>query len=217
MRFAICFLAAVRVCTAEVADPDPGRFAKAIAKFADHDKASPPPKGGIVFTGSSSIRLWDLNKWFPKLKPLNRGFGGAHFSDSNHYLEQTVLKYEPSIVVVFNGSNDVWNKKPPMQVLEDFREFRDRILKRTPKCRLMVLPVKPSPKRVSIIEAEKALNALLKSEAEKDARIIFVGAAFEVLMKGEQPDASLFDEDMLHLNEKGYERWVKLVRPLLKN
>ena len=113
MRLAMCFLFALFLPKNETPDPDPKRFAEAIAKFTEADQANPPAKGGIVFTGSSSIRRWDLAKSFPKLKPLNRGFGGSHFSDSNHYLEETVLRYEPSVLVVFNGSNDLWKKKPP--------------------------------------------------------------------------------------------------------
>ena len=30
---------------------------------------------GVLFTGSSSIRLWNLSKSFPELKPRNTGFG----------------------------------------------------------------------------------------------------------------------------------------------
>ena len=79
MRLAMCFLFALFLPKNETPDPDPKRFAEAIAKFTEADQANPPAKGGIVFTGSSSIRRWDLATSFPKLKPLNRGFGGSHF------------------------------------------------------------------------------------------------------------------------------------------
>ena len=88
MRLAMCFLFALFLPKNETPDPDPKRFAEGIGKFTEADQANPPAKGGIVFTGSSSIRRWDLAKSFPKLKLLNRGFGGSHFSDSNHYLEE---------------------------------------------------------------------------------------------------------------------------------
>ena len=38
----------------------PEKWEKEIAAFEAGDKASPPPKGEIVFVGSSTIRLWDL-------------------------------------------------------------------------------------------------------------------------------------------------------------
>ena len=216
MRLAMCFLFALFLPKSEIPDPDPKRFAEAIAKFAEADQANPPAKGGIVFTGSSSIRRWDLAKSFPKLKPLNRGFGGSHFSDSNHYLEETVLRYEPSVLVVFNGSNDLWNKKPPAQIMKDFSEFKTRIFKRVPECKIVLIPVKPSPKRLEILETERALNKLLAAEAAKDAPLVLVEAMFDSLLNAKgQPDETLFVNDRLHLNEAGYARWTKLLRPHL--
>ena len=216
MRLAMCFLLVMFLPSKETPDPDPKRFSEAIAKFTEDDRANPPAKGGIVFTGSSSIRRWDLAKSFPKLKPLNRGFGGSHFSDSNHYLEETVLRYEPSVLVVFNGSNDLWKKKAPAQVMTDFLEFKNRIFKRVPKCRIVLIPVKPSPKRLEIIETERALNKLLAAEAAKDNRLVLVETMFDSLLDASgQPDESLFIEDRLHLNDAGYARWAKLLRPHL--
>src|SRR5436189_4658050 len=60
---------------AETKRPDPARFAKDIAKFDTDDAANPPGKGGIVFTGSSSVRFWQVKEAFPDLPVLNRGFG----------------------------------------------------------------------------------------------------------------------------------------------
>jgi lysophospholipase L1-like esterase len=31
-----------------------------------------------------------------------------------------------------------------------------------------------------------------------------------------KPDATLFLKDQLHLNDKGYEAWTKLLRPVIK-
>ncbi len=202
--------------SAPVADPDPKRFAKEIAAFDAQDKARPPQKQGIVFTGSSSIRLWDLNASFPGVRALNRGFGGSHISDVNHYLDQTLLRYEPSVVVFFCGSNDLWAGKPPGQVLADYRRFTVRLFERVPKARLIVLAVKPSPARIRIIETERSMNTLLRAEAAKDERVRFVGEAFDVLLdeKG-QPHEAYYVKDRLHLSAEGYARWNKLLAPLL--
>ena len=108
-------------------DPNPARFEKEIVAFDAADAKSPLEKGGIVFTGSSSIRLLDLKKVFPGLKALNRGFGGSHISDVNHYLDRCLLRYEPSLVVFYCAGNDLWDKKTPEQVEEDFAEFQRRL------------------------------------------------------------------------------------------
>ncbi len=61
-----------------VAPADPARWEPAIKAFETADIAAPPPSGGIVFIGSSSIRLWtSLATDFPGMPVLNRGFGGS--------------------------------------------------------------------------------------------------------------------------------------------
>jgi len=58
--------------------PDPARFASEIDAFAKQN----PGRGGIVFTGSSSIRLWaNLKEDFPDLPVTNRGFGDCISND----------------------------------------------------------------------------------------------------------------------------------------
>jgi hypothetical protein len=48
-----------------------------IAAFERADRTAPPPKGAILFIGSSSIRLWKtLASDFPDKQVINRGFGG---------------------------------------------------------------------------------------------------------------------------------------------
>ena len=55
-----------------------------------------PPKGAILFIGSSSIRKWNtLADDFPDRKVINRGFGGSHIIDSVHFADRIVWPYEP--------------------------------------------------------------------------------------------------------------------------
>ena len=94
----------------EAARKEADRIAKwepQISAFEKQDAAKPTPPGGIVFTGSSTIRLWDLAKGFPDLAPLNRGFGGSHLADVRAYLPRLVLKHKPRLVVIRAGGNDL--------------------------------------------------------------------------------------------------------------
>lgn len=210
-------LALLSLCHgAEVPDPDPARFAKAIDAFDAQDAKSPPEKGGIVFAGSSSIRLLDLPKVFPGLDALNRGFGGAHISDMNHYLERVLLRYEPSRVIFYCGTNDVWDKKPPEQVEADFNELRQRLFERSPEAELIVLAIRPSPARKSILAIERAMNERFRGIAEADERITYLsGSADRFIRDDETFDHSLFVEDGLHMSAKGYAIWKELLSPHL--
>ena len=54
-----------------------------IQKFEAADRAQMPPKGAILFVGSSSIRLWtNLVESFPKKNVIQRGFGGSTMADA---------------------------------------------------------------------------------------------------------------------------------------
>jgi len=209
------FALTVSVCAAP--DPNPERFAKEIDAFDAVDAKSPPEKGGIVFTGSSSIRLLDIPKVFPGVKALNRGFGGSHISEVNHYLERCVLRYEPSLVVFYCGGNDLWDKKTPEQVEEDFTEFRTRLFERLPEAKLIVLAVRPSPSRESIRAIEANMNERFRKAAEADQRITYLSGSWDrYLDKDGKAIPELFVADGLHMSDAGYAIWKEMLTPLLK-
>ena len=200
-----------------VQDPAPVRFVKEIEAFDAADEKAPPAKGGIVFTGSSSIRLLDIPKYFPGIEALNRGFGGAHISDVNHYLERCLLRYEPSLVVFYCGGNDLWDKKSPDQVEADFKQFRTRLFQRAPEAKLLVLAVRPSPARISIRKEEQKLNERFQKAAQEDERITYVaGSCDRYLDEAGKPIPKYFVEDGLHMSPAGYEVWKEILTPLLK-
>ena len=71
-------------------------------------------KPRVVFTGSSSIRLWDdIVTRFPEVEVLNTGFGGSHCSDLLYFIKELVLDYEPDRVFIYEGDNDIFAKKKP--------------------------------------------------------------------------------------------------------
>lgn len=198
------------------ANPDPKRFAQHIDAFLENDRIDPFPKHGILFVGSSSIRRLEIKTVFPGLSALNRGFGGSQISDVNHYIEETVLKHEPSLVIMYCGSNDLWARKPALQVIEDFNQFTASLFERLPETELVVLASRPSPKRKSIFETELAFNFLLNLEAHKDERISYVSGSCDRFFnrKGEF-HLELFADDLLHMSDKGYAIWAEILAPWL--
>lgn len=194
----------------------PLRFAKQIEAFARQDQKNPPKPGGVVFVGSSSIRRWDLQKSFPELNALNRGFGGSQISDVLHFANETVLKYKPRTLVFYCGSNDLANGKTPLRVFSDFRTFTKLLFEQSPNTRLILLAVKPSPRRVHILEKVRQTNDLIREAVKKDRRIVFLDDAFNLLMDGQgNIREELFVDDRVHLNEAGYQLWTKMLAPVL--
>jgi lysophospholipase L1-like esterase len=205
-----------QVKAAHLHDPEPERFAQSIAAFAEQDSKSPFSRGGIVFVGSSSVRMLDIPKFFPGLKAINRGFDGAHISDLNHYIEETVLKYEPSKIIFFCGGQDLWEGKSVLQVREDFENFKKRLFERVPDAELIVLGIRLSPSRIAIIDKKLEMNAVLNNIARDDKRITYLsGSVDRFLDEDGQPIIGLYADDRLHMNDAGYRIWAEILAPFL--
>ncbi len=217
MRFAsLLTLLAVTPALADDAPANPhARWESAIEKFEQADAKNPPEKGGVLFVGSSSIRLWKLDESFPKLGAANRGFGGSEIADSTHFADRIVTKHEPRVVVLYAGDNDVAKGKSPERVHGDFNAFVKTVHAELPETRIVYVAIKPSIKRWSLVGKMRRANALIAKECEKDDRLAFVDVDRPMLGDDGKPRAELFLADGLHLNEKGYALWTKLVRPHL--
>jgi lysophospholipase L1-like esterase len=195
----------------------PEHWAAEIEALTAGDAAHPPAPGGIVFVGSSSIRLWKtLAADFPGLNPINRGFGGSELADSVHYLDRIVLPYRPRLVVLFAGTNDIWNGKPPAQVAADFRAFRTKLHAALPAAKLVFLSINPAPSRARVHDRMHEANALIEADCATDPRCRFVDVATPMLDASGGTRPELFVDDQLHLNADGYAIWRRVLAPHLQ-
>jgi lysophospholipase L1-like esterase len=190
------------------------KWDKEISSIEQRLKAAPPSKGGVFFVGSSSIRLWKLDKAFPGA--TNVGFGGSQIRDSAHFASRIILPYEPSVIVFYAGDNDIASKRTPNQVLEDFREFAKKIHDASPKTRILFLAIKPSVKRWEMHDQQLSANALVKEFCAKDSRLVYLDTVTIMLDSDGKPMPDLFVKDGLHLSDKGYALWNELVRKHMK-
>jgi lysophospholipase L1-like esterase len=191
------------------------RWGEAIRAFEEADRESPPAEDGVLFVGSSSIRLWKLDEHFPDLSFINRGFGGSQVSDTLHFADRIVLPYRPRVVVLYAGDNDIAAGEPPEQVVKDFSQLVATIHGELPRARIVFIAIKPSIARWELYEKMKAANDRIESLCEEDERLAFVDVAAPMLGQDGQPRKELFIDDGLHLSEAGYRLWSKLVRPHL--
>ena len=191
------------------------RWESAIQAFEKQDAEQAPRKNGIVFVGSSSIRKWDLKKWFPDRNALNRGFGGSEVSDSLEFADRLIVTYEPRVVVVYAGDNDIAHDKTPQRVYDDVRQLVELLHSKLPKTKIVYIGIKPSIKRWALVGQVREANRLIAGLAAKDTRLEFVDVDEPMLGADGMPRKELFVEDGLHLSEVGYELWASLVRPHL--
>ncbi|AOS45679.1 GDSL-like Lipase/Acylhydrolase [Lacunisphaera limnophila] len=195
----------------------PDHWAQEIAALTAQDETNPPPVGGVVFVGSSSIRMWrTLAEDFPGLAPINRGFGGSELADSVFYEDRIVLPYHPRIVVLFAGTNDLNSGKTPAAVLADFQAFRAKLHAALPATRLIYLSITLAPSRAGVHAQMREANQLIAADVATDPRCTFVDINTPMSGPDGLPPESLFNADRLHLNRDGYAIWTKTLAPFLK-
>lgn len=197
--------------------PPPTRFEENIRRFEEADQKHPPEKGGIVFLGSSSIRLWKLEDWFPGQRTVNRGFGGSTYADCDYYFERVVLPHQPSLLVLYAGDNDIAARLPPTDVVRDFRQLVLRARKHLPDCRIVCISIKPSIKRWPMADAMRRANKRIAEFAKEDGHFTFVDVWPRMLDADGKPRRELYVADELHLSSEGYRIWSELLRPILES
>lgn len=190
------------------------RWEKEVAGIEKRLADKPPAKGGVVFAGSSSIRLWDVAKSFPDLPAVNVGFGGSQIPDCTFFVPRLVAPLEPKTVVFYAGDNDISGGRTPEQVRDDFAAFVAAVHAKVPACRILFLSVKPSGSRWKQYEKQQAANELVKEACSKNTLLRYVGTP--LLGTDGKPDPDLFVKDQLHLSPKGYEKWNAVLKEHLK-
>ena len=201
----------------QVEGSGPAQWEPEIASYEAADRTKPPAPGGIVFVGSSSIRLWQsLQKDFPGLPVLNRGFGGSVLSDVVEFENRIVVPYKPRTVVLYAGDNDLAAGKTPAQVFADFQEFVAIVHQSLPNTRVVFIAIKPSIARENIIDKIRATNQLIRDYIETDSKLVYVDIFTPMLDASGRPRRELFLQDGLHMNAEGYAIWRDLIAPVIR-
>lgn len=199
------------------APAEPGRWEADVQRFQAEDRANPPAPGGVLFVGSSSIRLWNtLQRDFPSVRTLNRGFGGSEMADAVALADRIILPYRPSMVVVYAGDNDLAAGKTPERVLADYQTLVRAIHARLPEARVAFIAIKPSPSRWSIVDRVREANERVRRFSEQDPRLSYIDIFTPMLGPDGTPRPELFVQDRLHLSEQGYALWRSVVAPYVE-
>ena len=208
-------LGVLLMATPAIAQEVPARFEKEMSAFEAADLIAPPPKGQIVFVGSSTIVDWDAGKYFPELKIVNRGLWGSALSDAARLVERIILPYQPRTVVVYAGDNDIDGGRTTEEVAVQFERFVRAIHAKLPLTRIVYIGIKPSPQRWLTIDRMRAANEMIRQFCSRDDRIAYLDVDGAMLGWDEKPRPELYAADGLHLSAQGYQLWTTLLRPFL--
>jgi lysophospholipase L1-like esterase len=175
-----------------------------------------PLQGGILFTGSSSIRFWnDPVKDFNNPNILNRGFGGSQIIDLIENFDQVILQYHPKKIVIYSGDNDVQVGKSAEIVYGDFCTLYGMIKAKLPDAKIYYIAIKPSLNRWSKVLEMKKANTMINEFLNSKSDGFFVDIFSPMIGLDGKPLKKWFVEDGLHMTDEGYELWTRILSPYI--
>jgi hypothetical protein len=193
-------------------------FANEISAFKHQDSIKFPPKDGILFIGSSSIRKWtDLEQRFAGKPIIRRGVGGCElWQIVDYYTPYILFPYPPRKIFIYAGENDIAAGKSSAFVFDEFQKLFEMIKKQLPDAKVYFMSIKPSPSRAKYFAVVDTANKLIKNYLANKPKSLYIDVSSVILKDNSNvPDASLFEADLLHLNSKGYDKWQKVLEPFV--
>ena len=184
-----------------------------IAAFEASDRAHPPAPGGILFIGSSSIRMWTtLAEDFAGLPVVNRGFGGSQIHHVTAFVPRIVVPYKPKLIVFYCGANDIASHQRTVdEVVSDYKEFVRTVRASLPQVRIAFISAAPNPARWALKASYVDLNKRIQTYSDADPLLGFIDVWKAMLGDNGQPRPEMFIEDRLHMNANGYALWRQIV------
>lgn len=167
-----------------------------------------------IFYGSSSITLWEtLYSDFADLKPVNVGFGGSTLAACVWFFDRIIGPLNSAkTFIIYAGDNDLGDGRHPEEALLSYRQLIGQIRNKFGNVSCYFISIKPSIQRWEILGQIIETNRLVKDETETDNFQHYIDIFPLMLEANGHPDPTLFEEDGLHLSQKGYAVWQKKIR-----
>ncbi|MDC6352547.1 GDSL-type esterase/lipase family protein [Zeaxanthinibacter sp. PT1] len=178
-----------------------------------YDSIWTPDLPTVVFTGSSSIRLWEeLPELFPQYQVINSGFGGSMTADLCHFSQDLISRYQPKKVIIYEGDNDLNDNIKPMVIRRQMKGLIEVIKKEHDSVQVLLIAAKPSPSRWHLKNRFKRLNRKFKRLCKKDKQLTYVNIWDPMILDDKQVRPDIFLEDGLHMTDEGYKIWYNVLK-----
>lgn len=194
------------------------KFESSILEYEQEDKKNGYQKHGILFTGSSSIRMWkSLAEDMAPLPVINRGFGGSTIPEVTYYGDRIIKTYQPKIIVFYCGENDLSNDESKSKLaLKSFKQFYKYMKRNLPDTKVFFVSMKPSIRRWNYWPKIQDGNEKISRYLAEIDNYFYVDTASEMLDEDGVVHQDIFVEDNLHMNAKGYKIWTETLKPILE-
>ena len=197
--------------------PDPTRFAEEVETIEQKDFNIDQNKPIVVFTGSSSVRMWtDVPNYYPQVNAINTAIGGSHYTDLIFYQQELIYDFAPEKIFIYEGDNDIDAGFSPSEILGTAAYLYAQIRQKLPDTQIYLLTPKPSISRWHLKEEYEAFNSLLEDFCKYDENLYFVDVWTPMLNDDGVVRDDIFISDNLHMNETGYKIWGNVLGNFLK-
>lgn len=196
-------------------------YQKKISTFIQKDL-----RGKTIFSGSSSILMWkDTHLYFKTLYKeqgqqnyYNRGFGGSQICHLLINYKQIFLgknKWNnPKRIVLYSGDNDLANNLTPNQIVEHYKLLITDLRDAGVHAPIYLITVKPSPKRLYMVELIEGVGNLMKIELEKLKNVYVINPFSEFFDEKGELKKNYYRDDELHLRPIVYKMWAQKLESL---
>lgn len=204
--------------TLNLSAQDPNRFKKEVDQLFNKEYNFSPDKKLVIFTGSSSVRMWkDVQTYFPEFNIINNGFGGSQFSDLIYFYDQLIKNKRPEILFIYEGDNDIASNKKPRHILKEAKIITSKIQGDLPQTKIVYISPKPSLARVQLKKKYIKLNKKLNRFCKKTKNVEFADVFYPMLDTDGNVFQDIFLDDGLHMNKKGYDIWGNVIKDFLQD
>ncbi|MDN4616349.1 GDSL-type esterase/lipase family protein [Leifsonia sp. F6_8S_P_1B] len=169
----------------------------------------PPAPGSIVMLGDSITDQGEWQELLPDLAVVNRGVGGETSAQVRDRLARSI--HGPTAVSLLVGTNDLTAGTPHWQIAANVAAILDEIERRAPGTPVLLNGI--MPRSAKFAREIHEVNALYKQVAGQRPTVEVIDT-WPALRDGENIRSDL-SFDNLHLNGKGYEQWLTVLRPAL--
>lgn len=167
----------------------------------------------IVFVGDSITDHGLFNEFFVDTKLLNRGIGGDNTEGVYNRMGE-ILSHHPKKIFIMVGVNDIFANFSQEKSMKYYKNIITNIKNESPSSEIYVQSVLPTKngnitKKIDLIELNmkiKNYNDSLKVLCDEEG-VSYVDL-HSLFLKDGHTDEELLCEDGVHLNGKGYERWL---------
>lgn len=192
-------------------------FVKNLDAIAAKDKAASPPENAVEFAGSSMFEGWtEVAAHMAPMPAFNRAIGGSKTADLLKYLDQLVIRYQPKVVVLYSGINDVSEGVSSETATDNIRKIVEGINAKLPETRVIYVAILNASNRAESVGLINDANSRIKKYAETNTRMTYLDVSSALVDDKGQTRKEFLTDDKTHYNPAAYEAMARIVKPVVQ-